>query len=117
MKLKELIEELDLQVKSGAERIDRDVHGGYVSDMLSDVLKHASEGDVWVTVQIHMNVMAIASLKDVAAVIIANAREPEQDALDKAAEEGIPVLGSAMNSYEIVGRMYQLGLHAQHDDR
>ncbi len=115
MKLTEIIERLGLQIISGAEFVDREVKGGYVSDMLSDVLKNASEGDLLVTLQVHLNVIAIASMKEIVAIIIVNNRQPDQDTLDKAVTEQIPVLGTTMNAYQTVGKLYELGLHTQHE--
>jgi hypothetical protein len=111
MNLKDIVAQLDLQIRSGAEFVDREVKGGYVSDMLSDVLQNASEGDLLVTLQIHLNVIAIASMKEIAAILIVNDRQPDQDTLDKAIAERIPVLGTPMNAYQAVGKLYELGLH------
>lgn len=116
MKLREIVEALDLRVQIGAVFLDREAKGGYVSDMLSDVLKHASEGDVWVTVQIHLNVMAIAGMKELAGIIIVNGRQPDEETLEKANEEKIPVLGTEMNASQVVGKLYQLGLNAQDEN-
>lgn len=116
MKLQDIVDKLDLRVQAGADFLDREAQGGYVSDMLSDVLKHASQGDVWVTVQIHLNIMAIAGMKELAGIIIVNGRQPDEETLDKANEEKIPVLGTEMNAYQVVGKLYQLGLYAQDEN-
>ncbi len=60
MKVSEIIEKLDLKVYSGKKGLDREISGGYVSDLLSDVMGNAREGEVWITLQVHQNVMAIA---------------------------------------------------------
>jgi len=70
MKVSDLVDQFGLKVFSGAAGLDRTVHGAYVSDLLSDVMGNASEGDVWITLQTHQNVLAIASLKELAAVIL-----------------------------------------------
>ena len=70
MKVKELVEALNLKVLSGENGLDRDIDGCYVSDLLSDVMGNAEMGNIWVTLQIHKNVMAIASLKELACVIL-----------------------------------------------
>lgn len=116
MTLRDIVEKLDLQVQVGADFLHREVKGGYVSDMLSDVLKHASKDDVWVTVQIHLNVVAIAGMKEIAAIIIANGRRPDEETLEKAEDEKIPVLGTDLNAYQIVGELYLLGLKVQDED-
>ena len=116
MKLRDIIEKLDLSVQAGADFLDRDVKGGYVSDMLSDVLSHASKGDIWVTLQTHLNIMAIASMKEIASIIIVNGRHPDDETLNKANTEKIPVLGTGMSAFQVVGELYQLGIRAQNEN-
>lgn len=108
MKVKDLVEKLDLKVFSGASGLDKEITGGYVSDLLSDVMGFAKEGDVWVTLQTHKNVMAVATLKDVAAVILVKGFEPEADTIEVSNEEGIPVLGSNEQAFELTGKIYNL---------
>ena len=68
MKLNELIDKLDLRVLSPAEDMEREVRGGYTSDLLSDVMGNAEADTVWITLQVHRNVVAVAALKEVAVV-------------------------------------------------
>ena len=68
MTVKDLIEKMNLTVFCGEQNLDREIKGGYVSDLLSDVMGFAQEGNVWVTLQTHKNVIAIASLKELACV-------------------------------------------------
>jgi predicted transcriptional regulator len=108
MKLKEIAEALDLRVYCGEERLQREVTGGYVSDLLSDVMGNASEGEVWITLQAHMNVVAIASLKELAAVVLINNIQPAEQVIAKAAEEGVPLLGTGQPAFEVAGKLYTL---------
>jgi hypothetical protein len=110
MKLKDLVREFGLEVKAGAGLLDRDVTGGYVSDLLSDVLAHAVDGNVWVTLHIHQNIVAVAAHKGLAGIILVQGRQPEKDTVAKAAEEGIPVMVSALPAFELVGRLYKAGI-------
>ncbi len=110
MKLRNIVEKLDLSIQSGSDFLDREVTGGYVSDMLSDVLAHASEDDIWVTLQIHLNIIAIASMKDISGIVIVNGRQPDEETLNKAYTEKIPVLGTDMSAFQVVGKLYQLGI-------
>ena len=96
MTVREIVDKLNLKVFSGASGLDREVTGGYVSDLLSDVMGFAKDGSVWVTLQTHKNVMAIATLKELAAVIIVKGFEPEDDA------------GSGEQTFELAGRIYNL---------
>lgn len=107
MKVSELVKELNLAIFSGGAGLDREITGGYVSDLLSDVMGNASEGEVWVTLQTHRNVVAIASLKELACVLLVSSLKPEQNTIDHSNEEGIPVLGTTMSTFEIAGLLYQ----------
>ncbi|MCY1719717.1 DRTGG domain-containing protein [Prolixibacteraceae bacterium Z1-6] len=106
MLVSDLVEKFGLKVFSGEEGLENEVNGGYVSDLLSDVMGNAAEGEVWITLQTHQNVMAIASLKDLAAVILVKGTEPEDDTLERSNEEGIPVLGTNLSTFEIAGKLY-----------
>ncbi len=108
MKVSELIEKLGLTVFAGKDNLDKEISGGYVSDLLSDVMGFAVEGNIWVTIQNHLNVIAIASLKDLSCVILVKNISPGQDVIEKANEEGIPVLGSSKRTFELTGELYQL---------
>ncbi len=108
MKVSDLVEKFDLKIFSGQSGLENEFSGGYVSDLLSDVMGNAREGEVWITLQTHQNVMAIASLKDLAAVILVKGLEPEPETLDKSNEEGIPVLGTNLGTFEVAGKLYNI---------
>lgn len=108
MKVRDLVEKLDLVVLSGATGLDRNVEGCYVGDLLSDVLGNAKVGDVWVTLQSHKNVMAIASLKGIACVVLVKGCKPADDTVAQSNLEGIPFLGTSLQTFEVVGRIYEL---------
>lgn len=110
MKLTELIQELNLSVRSAKGNLDREVTGGYASDLLSDVLAHGEEGNLWITLQVHQNIVAVASMKDLAGIILVNGREPEQEAIEKAEAENIAIMVTEMPTFELVGRLYNLGV-------
>lgn len=110
MKLREIAGKLGLQVKCGADKLDADVRSGYVSDLLSDVIAHSRENDLWVTLQIHENTVAVAGMKGLAAIVLVNGRQPEEGTLKKAADQGIPIMVSEMPAFELAGRLYALGL-------
>jgi len=110
MKLKEVVKTLNLKVLGSKDLPDRDVTGGYASDVLSDVLAHSDKGHIWVTVQIHPNVSAVATAKDLAGIIITNGREPEAETLKRAEQRKIPILVSPWSTYTVVGRLYELGI-------
>jgi hypothetical protein len=106
MNLSELVERLDLKVYSGRDEMVRAVSGGYAGDLLSDVIAHAQKDQVWITIQIHPNVVAVAALKDLAAIVLANGREPAAETVDRARKERVTILGSRLPAFEIAGRLH-----------
>jgi predicted transcriptional regulator len=108
MKVLDIIDSLGLKLESGQSGVNREIDGGYVSDLLSDVMGNSREGQVWVTLQTHKNVMAIASLKDLAAVILVKGFKPDEDMAKQSEEEGIPVLSTTDNAFEIAGKLYEI---------
>ena len=110
MNLNNIVKEFGLEVKTGSDRLDREVTGGYVSDLLSDVLAHADEGMLWVTLHIHQNIVAVAAHKDLAGIILVQGRDPEKETVIKAEEEGIPIMVSTLSAFELVGRLYKAGI-------
>ena len=106
----ELIEAKDMTPETDK---NTEVSCGYTCDLLSWVMAHGAAGMAWVTVQTHMNVIAVASLMQMAAVIIPEGIEMEAPSLEKAKEEGITVLESPLTAYEICARLAEKGLAAK----
>ena len=109
MTLREVRDALDLELLNDLP-VEREVAGGYCSDLLSDVIAHAEEGDIWVTLQIHLNIVAVAAMKQVAGVILTGGRKPNAETLEKATSEGLPILSSELPAFELVGRLHRLGV-------
>ncbi len=105
--LKNLIEAKSL---TPALTEDKEIACGYTCDLLSWVMAHGKQGMAWVTVQIHMNVIAVAALSEMACVILPENIVMESASLEKALDEGIPVLSSSLSAYDICGRMAAAGL-------
>ena len=108
MKVTDIVEKLNLKVFSGHEGLGAEITCGYASDLLSDVMGHAEAGAVWVTIQTHRNVMAIASLRDLSAVIITCGEKPGDDTMTQSNEEAIPVLGTDLSTFELAGRLHAI---------
>ena len=116
MKLDDIARELGLTelTPEPAGGHDADVDRGYASDLLSDVLAHAPEGGLLVTLQVHLNVIAVASHAELAAVVFAAGRRPEADVIEKAVAEGLVLYSSADDTFDLVGRLYTLGVKGSH---
>lgn len=108
MKVREIVEKLGLTVISGADGLDNEIASGYTCDLLSDVMGSAETGDVWITLQTHKNVMAIASLKDLAAVILVKGFKPDADMEEQSNEENVPVLSTDLDAFNINGKLFNL---------
>ena len=108
MKIEDLVQALQLEVKCGKDYLNREVTGGYTGDLLSDVMGNAREGYIWITRQVHQNIVAVASLKELAGIILINSCQPAPDTLEKAEAEKIPVLVSGLPAFEISGQIYNL---------
>lgn len=113
MKLKEIADAMSLEVKTPGIDLSREITGGYVSDLLSDVIGNAREGFLWVTLQVHLNIVAVASLKGLGAIVLVNNRTPDEETIRKAAAQNIPILTSPLSTFELVGRLYSLGLRCR----
>ncbi len=108
MKITDIITALNLKVISGQPGLSNEITGGYVSDLLSDVIGNAKEGQIWITLQTHLNIIAVASLKDISAVIIVKGLIPEAETILKSNMENIPVLSTEMDTFNIAGRLFEL---------
>lgn len=108
MNLETIVQTLQFGVKSGGDRLGVEVRGGYVGDLLSDVMANGREGDLWITRQIHQNIVAVASLKDFAGIVLVRGAEPSPDTLEKAVKESIPLLTTDLPAFETAGRIYQM---------
>lgn len=84
--------------------------GAYTSDLLSCVMAGAKSGNIWVTLQAHLNIVAVASMLDVAAVIITENAQPDEATVAKANEQGVILLSTSKFSYEICGRLWEMNL-------
>jgi len=82
----------------GNDNVIKDV---YIGDLLSWVMGRAGEGCAWITIQAHINIVAVALLVEAACVIIAENAQVDEDTLTKANEENLPILKSKLTSYQI----------------
>lgn len=108
MKISDIVKLLDLKVISGEGGLSNEITGGYVSDLLSDVIGNAREGQVWITLQTHQNVIAVASLKDLAGVIVVKDSVADEDTIEKSNSENIPVLVTSLDTFNITGRLFEI---------
>ncbi len=108
MKVQELVEKLNLKVLSGEKGLEREIDGCYISDLLSDVMGNAMEGNIWITLQTHKNVMAVASLKEMSCIILVKNLMPNDETIEQSNDEDLPILQTNLPTYEIAGLVYNL---------
>ena len=111
MNVQEIAQQLDLAVLTQAD-LSRQIVGGYASDLLSCVMAKARAGDVWVTLQAHPNVVAVASLLELAAVIVTEGVVPDVETVHKAHEEGVTLLTTTKTTFAVAGELTRLGIEA-----
>jgi len=110
MKLEEITNKIELNNATKFFGGGRQISGVYTSDLLSDVMANSKKDNVWITLQTHLNIIAVASLKELAAIIIVLDKEIDKDTLDKAESENITILRTAMTAYQVSGKLYELGI-------
>jgi predicted transcriptional regulator len=108
--VKELVDQFSLNVAAGQKGLDHQIQGGYCGDLLSDVMGNAPIGCIWLTVQTHQNIVAVAVLREMAAIVLSGGQEPDQETVDKANEEGIPILLWADTAFDLAGQVFQAGV-------
>ncbi len=110
MKVREIQSTLSLKLAAGEKGLDREILSGYCGDLLSDAIANSSQGSIWLTVQSHQNIVAVAVLRELSAIVLVNGRSPDEDTRKKADEEGIPILLSSLSAFQLAGRIYALGI-------
>lgn len=110
MTVDEIVQRAELEVEVGGDGLNVQVTGGYSGDLISTVMANAKQGNVWVTWHVHPNIVAAALIVKLAAIILVSGREPEQETIQKAQQEGIPVLVSKLPAFETIGRLHGMGI-------
>ena len=112
MNLQQIIDQLNLTVLTELGDFANILPtGGYSSDLLSCVMAGAKKGHLWITLQAHLNIVAVAALNEVAAIIITENAQPDAASVAKANQQGVILLSTPKPSYEINGKLWELGIH------
>jgi predicted transcriptional regulator len=110
MNVKQIMENFNLELCAGEKGLDREVTGGYCGDLLSDVMANSGSDSIWLTIQSHKNILAVAVLKELAAIVLVNGHQPDEETKAKAEEEGIPILLSSVPAYQLAGELFNAGI-------
>ena len=103
-----IIKSLELNLLTDPVTLKQEIRGAYCGDLLSDVLANSTPGNIWITIQRHRNVIAVASLVNLCGVVITGNRLPDADTLVTAEKEGLPLFTTPLNNYAAAGRLYHL---------
>jgi imidazolonepropionase-like amidohydrolase len=113
MNLQDIIDALNLQVLTETREFQNvQATSGYTSDLLSCVMAGAQHGGIWVTLQAHSNIVAVAALLDLSAVIITENALPEPATIEKANEEGIILMATKNTNFYVVGKLWEMGIRS-----
>ena len=114
MNLQQIIDRLDLTVLTDRRDFTLiEPDGGYTSDLLSCVMAGAKSNYLWITLQAHLNIVAVAALLEVAAIIITENAQPDSATVAKANEQGIVLLSTSKPTYVIDGKLWEMGIQTQ----
>lgn len=108
MIVSDFAEKMGMKILTGDAGIEKDITGIYACDLLSWVMSHASTGDAWVTVQSHVNTIAVALLSGISCIILPEGINAEEPTLCKAKQEGIAILSTEMTTYEVCYRSREI---------
>lgn len=100
MTVQQMMEVMELKVLTGEVGLEKEIRGGCVGDLLSYVMSHGKEKNIWITIQGHINTLAVASLIGISAIVLADESQATQEMIEKAKEEEIPVLVTPLSSFE-----------------
>jgi hypothetical protein len=84
--------------------------GGYSADLLSCVMAGVKKGHLWITLQAHLNIVAVAALNEVAAIIVTENAQPDAASIAKANQQGVVLLATTQATYEVNGKLWELGI-------
>lgn len=110
MQVKDIIEILEAKIITATEYDNRSISSGFVGDLLSIVMGKAQEDCAWITIQSHMNIVAVATLVNISCIIVSEGFVVDEDTIHKAIEEELIILSSEMSSFEIASRLAKAGL-------
>ncbi|SCG83770.1 hypothetical protein DW1_2205 [Proteiniborus sp. DW1] len=110
MKLSSIIDKLNVETIAGTGLEEKEVEGVYIGDLLSLVMSKAQRNNLWITIQTHINIVAVATLVDLAGIIIVEGMEIDKDAIEKAKEVGIPLFKTSLSAYEVACKLREFGL-------
>jgi len=114
MELQSIIDALELEVITEPKIFSEVVPtSGYISDLLSCVMAGAKKDGLWITLQSHDNIVAVAALLELAAIIITEDARPEESTVARANSKNITLLCTSQPTFSIAGKLWKMGLRSE----
>jgi len=113
MTVADAAEKVEGTIVAAAAASNREIRGADVSDLLSDVMANSREGDIWITLQKHVNIAAVAQLNGLSAIVLVNDRKPEPDTIARAEEMGVAIISTPLQAFDAAGVLYALGIRGR----
>ena len=110
MIVKDLIEKTNWVVLTKDIGLDNIIDGVFCGDLLSFVIGNSNSGNIWVTMQGHINAIGVACLKDLSAIILVKGAIIDDSTIDKAIKEGVVIINSGLSCYNSCKVLIELGL-------
>lgn len=110
MNIQTLIDSQQFKLFTPNTDLNREITGVYTCDLLSWVMANGKQGNAWITVQTHQNILAVASLLEFSCIILPDNLEPDAGVIEKAEAEEIPLVGTSLGPYDIFKIFYEAGL-------
>ncbi len=106
--IRHIIETTGLKVINSCGHYNDEISGFYASDLLSDVMGRAKEKNIWITLHTHKNIVAVAALKNLPAIIIVNGNQPDADTIQAADNENIMLISAHTDTFTLCGKIFKL---------
>lgn len=100
-----------IKVLTEGEKPDREISVPYCCDLLSIAMGRMPAGAAWVTVMANVNTLAVAALAEASCIILAEDSHLDEQAAQKAIEQGITVLETELPVFDAALIIYK----AQHE--
>ncbi len=110
MDIRKIVDDLGLEVIAGVTDENVEIDGVYIGDLLSLVMARAGEKNIWITIQTHLNIIAVATLVGMSGIIIAEGMDIDNDTIKKANQVNMPLLKSSLSAYELACKLNNLGM-------
>jgi hypothetical protein len=111
MTLQEIIDRLNLKVLTERDDFQSvEPTFGYTSDLLSCVMAGAKNKSIWITLQSHINIVAVAALLELSGVIVTEGAMPDQATIEKANEQGVSLFSTTEPTFAIAGKLWEMGI-------